>query len=225
MGFSFHQREWCLRGYCILIKKRSNVPPASKCTFIFLFRSEFASFFIRPPLNSMMSFPRIQSFFAHLSIFYRCSHVFHISSFVPKINFLLYFQCQLIYCSCYKLDVITLIGQQDLKASFIVRGTCVVFLLLWCFIQTHACMFVRNNIARIKKYDRYQAVVILIFAHHTSTEILLLQQINKPSSRAEPICCLTSFWVRTEGRHFLLGYHVVLIKLSWPACSLTTSEL
>lgn len=64
---SFHQRERCLRGNCVLIT-RSNGPPVFECTFICLFvlvvnlsHSLLDLFFF---FYWMMSFPLIQSLFA-----------------------------------------------------------------------------------------------------------------------------------------------------------------
>lgn len=151
-------------------------------SFVCLYQSEFASIMTSPLLNSMMSFPLIQSYFAHLTqlimffscVSYFCVDVSWISSSLPKIKFLLYFQCQTMFPSCYNLDIITLIGRRERKATVIFRGMSVL-----CFCQVmfypESCMNIRNNITRIKKYDYYQASVMCIFlpcmAHSISTSL------------------------------------------------------
>lgn len=99
-------------------------------SFVCLYWSEFASVIIRPLLNSMMSFPLIQNFFAHFTpfvMFFSCvSYVSWISSSLPKITFMLYFQCQIMFCSGYNPDFITSAGQHDPKASIILRGVSVL---------------------------------------------------------------------------------------------------
>lgn len=129
---SFHQREGCLRGNCILIT-RSNGPPAIKCTFICLFVLKWiclihylTSFKFNDVISSYSEFLCTSDSVYHVFVSYLYFDVFRISSSLPKIQFMLSFQCQIIFCSCYNLDIIISTGQHDPKASIIFRGKSVL---------------------------------------------------------------------------------------------------
>lgn len=152
---SFHQREGCLRGYCILIN-RSNGPPAFECTFICKFVLKWILFIIRH--FSVMSFHNIQ-FLCTYDSFY---HIL-LSCFIffqkPKC-----FQCLMMFCNWSGLYHINWpIGSKSnchIKRDVFVRS---------CFIQNLACafVFIRKSITRIKTYYYHQASVMFRFLHWT----------------------------------------------------------
>ena len=111
----------------------------------------------------MMSFPLVRSFFAHLTqfvMFFLCVSYFSwISSSLPKIEFMLYFQCQITFCSCYNLDILTSFGQHDPNASIIFRGMSVLC-VQWVMFYPKSCM----NICLYQKqyyYCRIKNITII----------------------------------------------------------------
>lgn len=136
----------------------------------------------------MMSFPLIQSFFAHDSLFciimflLMCFHIPIFWCFLDflifyqrlKKKFLLYFHCLIMFCSCCNLDIIALIDQHDLKVKcHIQRDVCVLcFCYRWCFIQNlaWAFVFIRNNITRINlKKNTFELLSCVHFYTKRST--------------------------------------------------------
>ena len=100
----------------------------------------------------MMSFPLIQSFFAHWTHFIMFFPMFHIFMGFPHLYQRANSCCKL-FCYYYNLDIIASTGQRNLKQeSYPDQCLCCAF-VRWCFIQNLAWtfVFIRNSIARIKK--------------------------------------------------------------------------